>query len=102
MDTHFFLGYAAGSMDGTVALKYFDHGVDNDKGLVLVLPFCSSLPSLLHGDDVQCIVDIIGFSCYLWKYLYCVHAKCNQILINKTNNYAKIVDYVFMLHVISC
>ncbi|XP_047071889.1 mitotic checkpoint protein BUB3.3 [Lolium rigidum] len=25
-------GYAAGSMDGTVALKYFDHGVDTDKG----------------------------------------------------------------------
>ena len=46
MDTHFFLGYAAGSMDGTVALKYFDHEVDNDMGLVLVLPFCSSLSSL--------------------------------------------------------
>uniref|UniRef100_A0ACD5X7U1 Uncharacterized protein n=1 Tax=Avena sativa TaxID=4498 RepID=A0ACD5X7U1_AVESA len=25
-------GYAAGSMDGTVALKYFDHEVDNDMG----------------------------------------------------------------------
>ncbi|KAM0829099.1 hypothetical protein ACQ4PT_067086 [Festuca glaucescens] len=27
-------GYAAGSMDGTVALKYFDHEVDNEKGYI--------------------------------------------------------------------